>query len=185
MLDTSDEAIASEVQNGDSDAFGFLIERYEDKLKRYGRKFLNTKEDIEDKVQEIFIKAYTNIQSFDTSLKFSSWLYRIAHNEFVNEIRKSHRRPLVYFNSDTILPYVTSSETADGPALDAELKGMIEKHLGHIDAKYREPLVLYFYEELSYQDIAEVLQLPVTTVGVRIKRAKEKLKTLYEKSTYE
>ncbi len=181
MQEESDETIAILVQNDDSEAFGFLIERYEEKIKRYGRKFLNTKEDIEDIVQEVFIKAYTYIQSFDANQRFSPWIYRIAHNEFVNELRKKTRQPLGFFDPDTILPFVISSETTDGPIEQAELKKMMEEFLAELDEKYREPLVLFFYEELSYQDISEVLHIPVTTVGVRINRGKVKLKDLYTK----
>lgn len=179
MQTESDEAIAIKVQTGDSEAFGSLIERYESKLKRYGLKFLNIKEDIEDIVQEVFIKAYTRIQSFDANQRFSPWIYRIAHNEFVNELRRRTRQPLVSFDSDTILPFIVSTEKTDGPAEQAELAKMMEESLMGLSEKYREPLVLFFYESLSYQDIAEVLHIPVTTVGVRISRGKEKLKNLY------
>ena len=84
----TDEDLVLRVKSGGIEAFGFLVERYEDKMKRYARKFLFGYTDIEDTVQKVFIKAYVNIQSFDTSRKFSSWLYRIAHNEFINAIKK-------------------------------------------------------------------------------------------------
>lgn len=182
MHQESDEAIAKAVQDGNGEAFGILIERYEAKLKRYGRKFLNSKEDIEDMVQEIFIKTYSNIQSFDLDKRFSPWIYRIAHNQFVNALRKQSRMPMSFFDPDTILPMVASKETTDGAVLAEELSETIDQSLKELDPKYREPLVLFFYEEMSYQDIAEVLRIPVTTVGVRIKRAKDKLKAAYDKA---
>ena len=80
---------------------------------------------------------------------------------------------------------VASKETTDGPTMDAELKEMMELFMDELDVKYKEPLVLYFYEELSYQDISDVLRIPVTTVGVRINRAKEKLKVLYKEKNHE
>ena len=82
----SDEKIAARVQEDEIEAFGILVERYEVKMLRYGKKFLTQYEDIEDAVQDVFIKAYTNIQSFNTSMSFSPWLYRIAHNTFINVI---------------------------------------------------------------------------------------------------
>ena len=84
----TDEEIAKRVQGGDVDSFGVLIERYEEKIARYARKFLMRGEDVKDIVQEVFIKAYVNIQSFDTRQRFSPWIYRIAHNEFINAIKK-------------------------------------------------------------------------------------------------
>lgn len=181
MQEETDEAVAARVQAGDSEAFGVLIERYEAKLKRYGRKFLNSKEDIEDLVQDVFLKTYTNIQSFDTDLRFSPWVYRIAHNEFVNALRKRTRFPRASVDPDTILPFIVAKETTDGSAYEAELRVMIQEALSQLDSKYREPLILFYYEDMTYQDIAEVLRIPPATVGVRIKRAKDKLKAVYDK----
>ena len=89
-----DEIIAALVQSGQSVLFGVLVKRYEEKMRRYARKFLSNDDDKKDIVQEIFIKAYINIKSFDTKRKFSSWLYRIAHNELVNNLKKK-----IYENS--------------------------------------------------------------------------------------
>lgn len=149
--DDTDEIIVSKVQSGDFDSFGVLIERYEAKLKRYARKFLNYQEEIEDLVQDVFIKSYTNIQSFDTSQRFSPWIYRIAHNVFVNELKRKQRGSFIFFDADTILPQLPAKETADGEVLDRELRQQMDTLLQLIPDKYREVLVLYYYEELSYQ----------------------------------
>src|SRR5438132_8941411 len=92
QLDQKDEAIASQVQSGRVELFGILITHYQKKMERYAGKLLNNHEDRQDVVQEIFTKAYVNIQSFDTSRKFSSWLYRIAHNEIINIFKKNKRK---------------------------------------------------------------------------------------------
>jgi RNA polymerase sigma-70 factor, ECF subfamily len=180
MNDTTDEYIASLVQAGDTDAFGLLIERYEAKLKRYARKFLNYQEDIEDLVQDVFIKSYTNIQSFGSKQRFSPWIYRIAHNTFVNELKRKGRGGFILFDADTILPHLPAKETTDGELLDAELRAGLDALLNGIPPKYREILVLYYLEELSYQEISDILQIPVTTVGVRMNRGRAKLKKCFE-----
>ena len=182
MNDLTDEQIAIKVQAGDGDAFGVLIERYEAKLKRYARKFLNRLEDIEDLVQDVFIKAYTNIQSFDTDQRFSPWIYRIAHNTFVNELKRQQRGGFAIFEADTFLPQLPAKETADSDALDADLKAELDSLLLELLPKYREVVVLYYFEELSYQEISEVLHIPVTTVGVRMNRARTKLRSCYKKN---
>jgi RNA polymerase sigma-70 factor (ECF subfamily) len=174
----SDEVLAKEVQNGNSDAFTALVGRYEEKLLRYARKFLARGEDNKDLVQEVFLKAYVNIKSFDVSQKFSPWIYRIAHNEFINGMKKRIRLPLFVFDFDTILPHPASGETADGDFQKKELREMLDKCLDKLDVKYREPLVLYYFEELSYQEIADILRIPVATVGVRIARGKKALQTI-------
>ena len=179
MQEISDETIVKAVQGGDVDAFGELISRYEDKLKRYARKFLSYEEDIEDLVQDVFIKTYTNIRSFDTSLRFSPWIYRIAHNTFVNELKRKHAGGFSLFSIDEILPFLPAQETADSDTLNAELRKEIDTLLRELPPKYREVIVLHYLEELSYQEISDILQIPVTTVGVRLTRSRQKLQELY------
>lgn len=172
----SDEQIALLVQKGEIDAFGELVSRYEAKLKRYARKFLSREEDIEDLVQDVFIKSYEHIQSFDAKMRFSPWIYRIAHNTFVNELRRKSRYGLGLFDADAILPLVPGKETADAEALSSEVRAEIEKHLAMLAPKYREVIVLHYFEELSYQEISDILTVPVNTVGVRMTRARAQLK---------
>ena len=177
MTEPTDEIIAAAVQAGDVDAFGTLMERYEAKLKRYGRKFLAREEDITDLVQDVFIKSYEHIQSFQTDKRFSPWIYRIAHNVFVNELKRKSRYGSV-FDADVLLPLMAAKETTDQAALDADLERELDAHLTKLSAKYREVLVLHYYEDLSYQEISDILHIPITTVGVRMTRARAKLKTL-------
>lgn len=177
----TDESIARAVQGGDIDAFGEIITRYEPKLKRYARKFLSFQEDIDDLVQDVFIKSYTNIQSFDTSMRFSPWIYRIAHNVFVNELKRKTRHGFGFFDADAILPLFPAKETADGDTIAEEIKEEMSVLVDSLAVKYKEVLLLHYYEGLSYQEISDVLQIPVTTVGVRMTRARAKLQTLYQK----
>lgn len=178
----SDEEIAALVQRGDVEAFGELIQRYEPKMLRYARKFLFSSGDSEDQVQEVFLKAYMNIKSFDISRKFSPWLYRIAHNEFLNAIKKNRRLSVFSFDFDTLLPHPASKETADADINVSEIKNLLDTSLDKINPKYRELLVLYYFEEMDYKEIAEILQIPVGTVGVRLKRGREQLKKIIEKN---
>ena len=186
MTKETDETVATRVQQGDSEAFGELVERYEDKLMRYARKFLRDPDDAKDIVQEVFIKAYENIQSFDAARRFSPWVYRIAHNEFVNAIKKRSRGPVFGLDLDVVFPHLTAGETADDQALERDTKEILEQCLDELDPKYREPLVLYYFEGLSYKDMADVLRIPMSTVGVRLARGKHMLqkiaatKNLYE-----
>lgn len=180
MLDTeTDEEIARRVQKGDTELFGVLIERYTPKMLRYARKFLLNRQDAEDLVQEVFLKAYVNIQGFDAERRFSPWLYRIAHNLFINAIKRKGREPLPFFDPDTIFPHPLSLERADKDLQEKELKGMLEECLDAIDPKYREPLVLYYFEDMNYADISDVLHIPVSTVGVRLNRGKAMMKKIF------
>jgi len=175
----ADEEVCALVQKGQSEQFGLLVERYESKLLRYGRKFLANQEDREDIVQDVFISAYQNIQSFDISQKFSPWIYRIAHNAFVNALKRKERSPFVLVDFDTVLLHATSEESGLSEGEMREMRDMIDRGLEALAPKYREVLILYYLEEMSYKEIAEIVQVPTGTVGIRIKRAKEALKEVY------
>jgi RNA polymerase sigma-70 factor, ECF subfamily len=182
MVDESDEALVKAVQNGQSEVFGELITRYEDKLRRYGTRFLPRPEAVTDCVQDTFIKAYTNIQSFDIKQRFSPWIYRIAHNTFVNELRRNERHhfPFLGLEADTFFAMTPSNETADSEALTRERVEEMKHLLHNLTPKYREIVILYYFEELSYEEISAVLRIPITTVGVRLNRSRFQLKKLYQ-----
>lgn len=177
----SDEEIVKKVQSGEINPFGILVKRYEAKMLRYARRFLFGYEDSEDIIQKIFLKAYVNIQSFDVSRKFSSWLYRIAHNEFINAIKKKGKEPLPFFNPDILFPHPIAKEDINREVEAKELRELLDGYLDKLNPKYREPLVLYYFEELSYKQIADVLHIPVATVGIRLKRGRETMKSLFTK----
>lgn len=174
----TDEQLAQKVQQEDLAAFDILLARYQQKILRYGNKFLLGPADIEDVTQEIFLKAYRYIKSFDTARKFSPWLYRIAHNEFINVGKKRKSEPLDFFDFDSFFPHPQSPETAEKDLQDQQIKALLETNLNKLSSKYREPLVLYYIEGFDYKDIAEVLHIPVGAVGVRLNRAKKQLREI-------
>ena len=178
----SDEELAKLVQQGDGELFGVLMKRYEKKLLRYGRNFLSDPENIEDIVHDVFLKTYQNMKSFDCSQKFSSWIYRIAHNAFVNGLKKSIRSPLHFFDFDTLVSHPIYEDGAEEEKEQEETKRMIDSCLGKLAPKYREIIVLFYFEEQGYKEIADILQIPQGTVGVRLRRAKESLRKAYEES---
>lgn len=174
----TDEEVARLVQAGNKNAYALLVERYEQRLLRYGRSLLFDHTELEDIVQEIFIKAYKNLNSFDSERKFSPWIYRIAHNEFVNHGQKRSRSFVDYFDLEVLIPFYPSQDNVEKDFDRIQLSADVEEALKKVDEKYREPLMLYFLEQLSYQEIADILHVPINTVGIRIMRGKEKLKKL-------
>lgn len=179
----TDEMIAAAVQKGDTEIFGGLVRRYEKKLLRYGTKFLSNQGDIENIVQDVFLSAYQNIKGFDTRQRFSPWIYRIAHNAFVNELRKTTRRPLLPFDFDELVSYTVYEDPVTEGREKNEMLAMINQSIEKVSPKYKEVLILHYVEGLSCKDIADVIQVPIGTVCVRLKRAKEavraQLKTTY------
>ncbi len=176
----TDETIARMVQQGDTEAFGWLLERYEAKVRRYARRFFSSEEDISDITQEIFIKIYKNIQQFNSARSFKPWLYRIAHNELVNLFKKKKKDPLLFFDLDVYFPQFFSTRNTEDDSKQQEIKRTIEYCLAKIDFKYREVLILYYLEELSYKEIADIMKIPIATVGIRLKRGRALLKELYQ-----
>jgi RNA polymerase sigma-70 factor (ECF subfamily) len=180
-----DEEIAARVQKGDVEAFQILVERYDPKMSRYARRFLFDGDEAKDLVQDIFIKAYVNIRGFDVERRFSPWIYRIAHNEFINALKKKkkERGNLSLFNLDIIFPnlQLIAKETADSDINRRELKEVLEGSLDKIPQKYKESLILYYFEDMDYKEIADVLHVPVSTVGIRLQRGKLMLKKMVKK----
>lgn len=184
-MDTqSDEQIVLRITKGEKELFGLLIDRYEAKLTRYIKRFLQNEEDITDIVQNVFIKVFVNLQSFDVDRSFNSWIYRIAHNETVTYLKKKGNEKVSFLDFDTMFPHPFAKETADKPTLDQELEKIMSESLSLIPIKYREVLVLYYYEELSYQEIADILHIPIATVGVRLRRAREQLEKNIKKEDH-
>jgi RNA polymerase sigma-70 factor (ECF subfamily) len=179
-IERNDEEVAIQVQKGDIEAFRILVERYEAKMTRYAKRFFFDGDEGKDLVQEVFIKAYVNIKSFDASRRFSPWIYRIAHNEFVNNIKKrqKERENVSIFDFDVLFPHLVAKETADDGFNKAEVKSMLEKSLSKLNAKYKEPLVLYYFEDMDYREIADILHIPISTVGVRLQRGRAMLKKI-------
>lgn len=172
----SDESLVTRVRAGESEPYGELIRRYESKLARYVRKFVPNVAEQEDVIQDVFIKAYRNLNGFDTERRFSPWLYRIAHNEALNHIKKHKREPLIIDEHE----WEIADERLD---LRREMDHTFSREtvaaaLGQLKPKYREPLVLFYFEERTYEEISEILRLPRNTVGTLISRAKSQLKSL-------
>ncbi len=180
MEEKTDEELVKLTQEGNTLAFSALVKRYEKKILRYGKRFLFNYENIEDAVQTIFIKTYQNINSFNTSKKFSPWLYRIAHNHFINIIKKTKKEPFLFFDADVIFSFSSKKDTLNEIQKEEEKKEM-EKNLQQINIKYREPIILYYFEDKNYKEISDILKIPISTVGIRLRRGRQQIKKHYEK----
>jgi len=168
----------------DQGCYKYLIERYENKIERYIKRLAGlNKEDTEDLLQDIFIKVYQNLNAFDSSLKFSSWIYRIAHNEIISNWRKRKIKPQ-FVGGDEIEAFLDNIASGLDIKKDLENKSIyhdIKKVLKQIDIKYREVLILKFLEEKSYEEMADILRKPTGTIGTLINRAKKQFKKEAEK----
>ena len=171
-----DEQVIEIVRTKDKEAYAEIIKRYQTKLMRYASYITGDEHVGADVVQEGFIKAYVNLNGFDTQKKFSSWMYRIVHNEAVNLLNKYKKQR----------PMDDQAELDSGINLEDEfIKEEIVSHAHHcleqMPLMYKEPLSLFYLEENSYEEISDILRIPIGTVGTRINRAKEMMKKLCQK----
>lgn len=162
--------------------FGHVIERYEAPLQRYIRRLgVHSHEDQQDVLQEIFIKVYRNLNAFDTSMKFSSWIYRIAHNEGISWFRKHNVRPEghLILESDEILALQATKIDDQEKLFDVDINAeVVQSALLKLDQRYREVLMLRFFEHKEYDEISDILKIPIGTVGTLVYRGKQKLKAI-------
>ena len=171
MLDQlSDEEIAVLVQKGDETAFATLIERYTSKLFRYGNRLLLKENNIGDTVQDVFITVYKNIKDFDPRRKFSPWIYRIAHNAFIDVVRKKANGPMYLFDFDRIIPHPIYEDPSVREKEYEKMRVLVEKGLEGLTPKYREIVDLYYFEDFDYKEISDILHIPMGTVGIRLSR---------------
>ena len=180
MKDLSDEELVEKIRSENNELYAEIVRRYEQKLYRYLRYLTNRPDESEDLLQDVFIKAYRNLFGFDTKRKFSPWIYRIAHNEGVNFVKKTNRRKQVSLeNVDFSLG--NQGDSVEDVFTKGEIREKVKECLDELEAKYREPLVLYYFEDKSYREISDILRIPVKTVGTFIFRGKRILKTICQK----
>ncbi len=179
MSNLSDEKLAV-LSYKDKNYFDPLVDRYAYKIQKYIARITGNWPESEDVTQEVFIKAYENIASFNAKMKFSSWLYRIAHNESVNFIKKHYKVRHVEFN-DEIKNHLSLENDALKKILEEENTKLIKEGLLKLNKKDQEILELYYFEDQSYLEIADILQMSVNSVGPTINRAKRKLKKIIDK----
>lgn len=164
----------------DKEAFALLIERYEPKLLRYLERLgVGLREDREDILQNAFVKAYKNLNSFDPTLTFSSWMYRIAHNETMSFFRFKHARPQAILSEEGEAVLRELRDTDSDTTELAELRISREelaKAFAKLDPRYRDVLVLRFFEERSYTEMSDILEVPMGTVSTLLYRAKRALR---------
>jgi RNA polymerase sigma factor, sigma-70 family len=164
----------------DKEAFTPLIERYEAKLTRYLERLgVGVREDREDILQNAFIKAYRNLNSFDQTLAFSSWMYRIAHNEAMSFFRSRHARPQVVLDegSETLLTELRDEDSDTAHLAELRLsREELAKAFTALTPVQRDVLTLRFFEDRSYAEISDILEVPTGTVSTLLYRAKRALR---------
>lgn len=189
---TSDHALLEATRDGDEDAFAILVGRYRNQITNYIYRMLNDYDEAVELAQETFVRVFRAADRYQTTYAFSTYIYRIATNLAISELRRRKRRKLFSLTGlfqgsegdpDAEFDPADESPLADVTMVEDERRTAVSRAIGTLPDKYRAPLVLRDVEGKSYEEIAQILDMNEGTVKSRISRArgllKEKLKAYF------
>ncbi len=161
--------LIAKARRGDVEAYNVLVSRWEKRVFNYLLRLVSNREDALDVSQETFLKAYQNLRKLDDPARFSAWLFRIAHNEAFSLLRR--RKP------ETELAGEPRPRNTGGRLLPVELSLAVESALKRLNEDQREAVLLKVYQGFKFEEMAEILECPVSTVKSRLYTALDLLKT--------
>ncbi len=169
-----------QAQRGDKRAFSLLVEAYQRPVYSITYRMLGNPEEAEDAAQEAFLRAYSNLKKYDSTRKFSTWLFSIANHHCIDRLRK-RRMTMVSIDDNPVLGnLVGDSPEPERHALGQEERDSVQAVIERLDPAYRTPLVLRYWEECSYEEIAQIMDISVPAVKSRLFRARQQVAKLYE-----
>lgn len=176
-----DETYVKDALKGDQRAYQKLTEKYRRPLQFHVSKMVKESEQVEDLVQEALVKAFDNLESYNTNYAFSTWLYRITTNHTIDYLRKkklkttSIDKPIKTGDGELTIELPDDDAETDRAIIKRQRKKIITAAIKNLPDKYRTVIEMRHIEELSYQEISEQLDLPLGTVKAHIFRAREML----------
>jgi RNA polymerase sigma-70 factor, ECF subfamily len=166
--EVEDRDLIAKARRGDVEAYNLLVSRWEKRVFNYLLRLVSNREDALDVSQEVFLKAYQNLPKLDAPERFAGWLFRIAHNEAFSLLRR--RRP------EAELAHNLAEPDSGGRLLPLELSMAVESALKRLSDDQREAVLLKIYQGFKFEEMAEILECPVSTVKSRLYTALELLK---------
>ncbi len=178
-----DEALLVDAsKRGDQDAFAQLVQRYQRRIFNLAFRILQQYDEASEITQETFLAAWQGLPSFRGDARFPTWLYRIAYNCSLKQLeqRKRERALQAAIQAEQLLQHTGGSEYADAALEARERQSMVHEQLASLPAKYRVVLVLRHLQEMTYEEIAETLTMPIGTIKTHLFRARNLLKERLE-----
>jgi len=177
-----DNQLARLSLKGDQQAFAELVSLYQDKLFHMSYRMLNSRQEAEDVVQDTFLRVYKNLDRYDLSMKFSTWIYRIATNLCIDRLRR--RRPTYSLDAESsehegldgysMLP--SDNITPESELIITDTQRIIREAMEGLPPKYKSIMILRYIRDLSLQEISEIVDMPVTTIKTRVHRGRDLLR---------
>ncbi|MEO0481592.1 MAG: sigma-70 family RNA polymerase sigma factor [Planctomycetota bacterium] len=182
MSEVTDAALIEAVLGGDEEAFGRLVDRYQHRVFRLLGRFSRDPGEIEDLAQEVFLKVFRKLDTFQADSGLFTWIYRIAVNTANDHFTRRSRRPLRLVESEQLDGSSSEDDSTAPiePLLERELHAVTAKIVSELPEKFRTALILREYEDLSYAEIAEVVGCSMGTVESRIFRARQRFRVALE-----
>lgn len=171
----SDVALVELVLTGDQDAFSGLVERYKDAVQNLAYRMLSNAAEAEDVTQEAFVRAYTQLATYKPAHKFSTWLLSIASHLAIDQLRRRRFLALPLEDVPLLERIVDTGRSPEQSALAGEQQDEIQRYLQRLPSKYRAVIVLRYWYDFSYEEIATTLKLTPPLVKARLHRARELL----------
>ncbi|MEZ4706597.1 MAG: sigma-70 family RNA polymerase sigma factor [Caldilineaceae bacterium] len=167
---------------GDQQAFTRLVEAYQRPVFNLTYRMLGNPEEAEDAAQETFLRAYSRLKQYNSDHKFSTWVFSIANNHCIDRLRK-RRTTSVSIDDNPVLQNLEGNPPMpEREAMSSEQAAEIQALLNELDADYRTPLILRYWEELSYDEIAQTMDITVSAVKSRLFRARQKMAEIYQQA---
>ncbi|MBU1177974.1 sigma-70 family RNA polymerase sigma factor [Patescibacteria group bacterium] len=160
-----------------ADDFAPLVERYQERLFRFAKRISYfSDEDTEDIIQEVFIKVYRNLNGYNDSLKFSTWIYQITRNAVIDAIRAKHTRPQnIHLEKEEMVNIFKASTDIAKETIVRDHFDRVKNIIDDLPYKYKEVMILRFLEEKSYEEIMDIIKKPKGTVASLINRGRKML----------
>ncbi len=173
----SDEKLILRFQEGDINAYNELVKRYKDRLLNFVFRYFNNREQAEDVVQETLIKLYTHASYYKNIAKFSTWIFTIAKNNALTELRKNKRKQTdsLWTDDGKVIDINSNDQTLDRRVQNEIAVDQLNKFLEEIPENFRMAVVLRDFQELSYDEISKILEIPIGTIKSRINRGRIQL----------
>jgi RNA polymerase sigma-70 factor (ECF subfamily) len=176
----TDAELTNRVRAGETRLFAELVRRYQDPVFAMALRFVGTPGDAEDVAQEAFLRAYRGLEGFKGDAKFSTWLYRITWNLCADWKRKHGGPRKQTAVLETAGDFADERVDLEADLLDGEERERVRRALEGLDERYRSVVTLLYYQEMSYDQIAAVLDVPLKTVETRLYRARKMLRVALE-----
>ncbi len=173
----SDEKLILRFQEGDINAYNELVKRYKDRLLNFVFRYFNNVEQAEDVVQDTLIKLYTHASYYKNVAKFSTWIFTIAKNNALTELRKNKRKKTdsLWTDDGKFIDISSKEESLESKVQNEIAIDQLNKFLDEIPENFRIAVVLRDFQELSYDEISKILEIPIGTIKSRINRGRIQL----------